>query len=267
MLKNSKSRLRDLLPKGLQVPAKYWYRRMRGELEEEMELLGLIVRKHELVIDVGANRGVYAYRLWRLGAEVEVFEPNPDCFGVLSAWAVGKSRVNLHSVALSNCEGSANLHIPIDEAGVEHDASASIEQTSFEHARNQLVSLRTLDSYGFEGVSLIKIDVEGHECGVVEGARETLVTSKPVLLIEIEERHSGTPIKEVFDKILALGYRGFFLEQSRLTSLEKFEVAHHQPIGNFVESKGHYINNFLFFHRDRLASGEYNNLVKGTLRV
>jgi len=109
---------------GFQVPAKYWFGWFRGTLEEEMKLLALIVAKHDRVIDVGGNRGVYAYRLSKLGAKVEVFEPNPTCYEVLSAWASGKPDVNLHSVALSSDEGSANLHIPIDESGVEHDSSA-----------------------------------------------------------------------------------------------------------------------------------------------
>lgn len=265
MFNNLKTHLRNLLPKKYQVPAKYWYGKLHGTLEAEMKLLEFIVRSHNRVIDIGGNRGIYAYRLWRLGAQVEVFEPNPTCYAVLSAWAAGKPDVSLHSVALSNRQGSANLHIPIDESGVEHDASASIENAGFAHARDQLVPLRTLDSYGFEGLSLIKIDVEGHEYGVIEGAEVTLASSKPALLVEIEQRHNGRPIGEVFEKILGVGYQGFFLGKDELTSLGHFDVARHQSMENFGESKGPYINNFLFLHRDRLADGEYGFLVDGRL--
>jgi FkbM family methyltransferase len=265
MSNNMKTHLRNLLPKRYQVPAKYWYGKLHGTLEAEMNLLDSIVRSHDKVIDIGGNRGIYAYRLWRLGAKVEVFEPNPTCYAVLSAWAAGKPDVSLHSVALSNHEGSANLHIPIDESGVEHDASASIENAGFAHARDQLVPLRTLDSYGFEGLNLIKIDVEGHEYGVIEGAEVTLASSKPALLVEIEQRHNGRPIGEVFEKILGHGYQGFFLGKDGLTSLAHFDVTHDQSMENFGESKGPYINNFLFLHRDRLADGEYVSLVDGRL--
>ena len=176
-----------------------------------MKFLTLLVRQDDVAIDIGGNRGVYAYQLWRLGASVEVFEPNPICFSVLESWAVGKPGVHLHSVALSSRAGSANLHIPIDGAGVEHDASASIEQTGFAQTRDQLVSLQTLDSYRFENVALIKIDVEGHEYAVLDGASATLTSSRPALLVEIEQRHSGRPISEVFDKVQSYGYQGFFL--------------------------------------------------------
>ena len=260
MYDSLKTHIRDMLPKSYQVPAKYYYGWLRNELEEEMKLLGLIVRNDDRVIDVGGNRGIYAYQLWRLGAKVEVFEPNPDCVGVLAAWAASKSDVNIHSVALSSRSGSANLYIPIDESGAEHDASASIENAGFEHSRDQSVSLQTLDSYRFEDVSFIKIDVEGHEYSVIEGAALLLASSRPALLVEIEQRHSGRPIGEVFEKILGFGYQGFFLLESELTGLENFEVARHQSIENFSDSKGCYINNFLFLHRDRLAVGEYGAL-------
>jgi FkbM family methyltransferase len=256
-----KSKIRDLLPSRYQVPAKYLFGWCRGTLEEEMNLLPLIVRRHDRAIDVGGNRGVYTYRLWKLGAKVEVFEPNPVCHEVLSAWAAGKPTVHLHSVALSSAEGSANLHIPIDESGVEHDASASIENIGFPQSRDQLVPLRTLDSYEFEDVRLIKIDVEGHEYAVIEGAAATLASSQPALLIEVEQRHNNRQVSEVFEKTLKFGYKGFFLQENELAPLENFDVSRHQSMENFGESEEPYINNFLFLHQDRLADGEYDELM------
>ncbi len=260
-----KTVVRDLLPARYQVPAKYWYGAFRGGLEEEMKFLRLLVKPHDRVIDVGGNRGVYAYKLWRLGATVEVFEPNPTCLSVLTAWAKGKPTVHLHPVALSSHAGSANLHIPVDKLGVEHDASASIEHTGFEQSRDELVPLRTLDSFDFQRVSLIKIDVEGHEYSVSEGATATIAASRPALLVEIEQRHSTRPIDEVFAKVLGLGYQGFFVARSKITRLEEFNLAAHQSMANFNGTKGPYINNFLFLNRDRIASGEYDAVADGLL--
>jgi FkbM family methyltransferase len=102
-----------------------------------MKFLGYLVRSQDLVVDVGGNRGIYAYQFWKLGARVEVFEPNPACSRVLSAWAAGKAGVNVHSLALSSHAGSANLHIPIDESGIKHDSSASIENAGFLHTHDE----------------------------------------------------------------------------------------------------------------------------------
>jgi hypothetical protein len=125
------------------------------------------------------------------------------------------------------------------------------------------VPLQTLDSYRFEGVSLIKIDVEGHEYSVIEGAAKTITSSRPALLIEIEQRHIHRPIADVFEKIRGFCYQGFFMGVLGLTSLEEFDVARHQSMENFGTEKAPYINNFLFLHRDRLKDGEYSALLNG----
>lgn len=258
---------RELLPKRYQVPVKYWYGWLVRTLEVELEFLRLIVRNQDHVIDVGGNRGIYTYHLWKLGAKVEVFEPNPTCSRILEAWAGGRPDMNVHSVALSSCAGYSHLHIPVDESGIEHDASASIENPGFAPARDLLVSLQTLDSYQFEGVQLIKIDVEGHECSVIEGAAATITSSKPALLVEIEQRHNDRPIREVFEKILGFGYQGFFMGREGLTPLENFNPTVHQSMDNFDHPNRRYINNFLFFHASRLANGQYDMIVKGKGRL
>jgi FkbM family methyltransferase len=255
-----KATIRELIPPKYQVPAKYWFSALRGSLENELKILGLIVGDDDRVIDIGANRGVYAYRLWKLGSRVEVFEPNPVCNRVLLAWAAEKSKVNVHCVALSDHQGSASLHIPIDEFGVEHDASASMENNTATNFRDQSVVLRTLDSYDFRDLQLIKLDVEGHEYSVIEGAIETMSSSKPAMLVEIEQRHNGRPISGVFKRIFESGYRGFFLTCNGLEPLENFELASHQSLINFGKAKKLYINNFLFLHQERMAADEYLNL-------
>ena len=73
-----------------------------------------------------------------------------------------------------------------------------------------------IDNYDFDDVDLIKIDVEGHEEYVIEGARNVIQSNKPILIVEIEQRHLKQ-IEEVFQSILKLNYKGFFLENGNLT--------------------------------------------------
>ncbi len=256
-----KNAIRDLIPSQFQVPLKYYYNTFQSKIEPEMRLLKYLVSKNDCVIDVGGNRGVYTYKLWKLGAKIEVFEPNPTCLQVLKPWVAKKPDVNLHPVGLSNSEGSVNLHIPIDADGIEHDASATIEDTNFKESRDQLVSIKTLDGYQFQNVSFIKIDVEGHESQVIEGAQLLLKTSKPALLVEIEQRHNNQSVGEVFQQVLKLGYSGFFLDQNKIIGIEKFDVSEYQSLANFEKSQGQYINNFLFLCEKKLAEGCYDDLV------
>ena len=65
------------------------------------------------------------------------------------------------------------------------------------------VEARTIDSFGFTNVSLIKIDVEGHELEVLKGATETILSSHPVLIIEM-----GKVTRAVIEPMLVgKGYR------------------------------------------------------------
>lgn len=246
-----KTLLRDIIPQKLQVPVKYGFNRFGTALEPEMEVLKYFIDEDDLVIDVGGNRGIYAYRFWKLGARVEIFEPNINCFRVLSSWGTDKNTINVHHVALSNVAGSAFLHVPVDDEGIEHDSSGSVESIESESTHDQQVELRQLDSYQFEGIRFIKIDVEGHEASVIEGAAETIRSMRPFMLIEIEQRHKGTPVLEMVDRILEYGYEGYFLRNRKLVSVDEFELEKDQNPSNLGNPAQEYINNFVFIHESR----------------
>lgn len=259
------SRLKDaaagLLPARLHVPVHYVYGRLRGYHEPEMRLLPDLVRARDRAIDVGGNRGTYAYRLAQLGARVDVFEPNPAYLRGLAGWAARRRDVAVHRVALSSSEGRAALNIPVGAGGIEHGSAASIEAASAgRDSRAEMVALRTLDSYAISDAAFIKIDVEGHEHAVIAGAAETLRASCPALLVEIEQRHVERPIQDVFDEIAALGYRGFFLLDGRLRPLATFAADLHQASASHGSPPRPYVNNFLFLHAARIDGGRYRAL-------
>jgi FkbM family methyltransferase len=260
MTSRLKSTIRDALPGALQVPLKFYVDRWRGYHEPEMTLLPYLVTPGDRAIDVGGNRGAYAYQLYRQGTKVEVFEPNPACFKVLQAWARHRDSVTIHPVGLSDHQGSVELQIPIDDSGVEHDASASMEPHLFARARAQVVSLRTLDSYGLEGARFLKIDVEGHESNVLKGAAALLAASRPAVLVEIERRHLARPMVEVFDLIVQSGYVGWFLDRGVLRTIAQFDPAVDQSMTAFEGGGGGYINNFLFLAQEHVADGRYERL-------
>ncbi len=232
------------IPLKYQVPLRYWYRRIRHRLEKELPIVCELVPAGAIAIDVGANNGLYTYALSRLGARVEAFEPVPVCARTLEAFGSGNVRV--HEVALSSSSGERDMFVP-RARGVMHTGLASFRKPDgmFEAIR---VPVRRLDEYRFKGVSFIKIDVEGHELEIVRGATQTIATSHPMLLIEVEQRHLTIPMEEVFRELLQMGYKGFFLFDGRINPLNAFSYTRHQEafLDNVLADE--YVNNFIFLH-------------------
>lgn len=256
-----KSVVRKRLPARWQVPIKYRYCQFRGTIEKEIRILPLFLEKGDLAIDVGGNLGAYSFALKKLGCQVVVFEPNPDCATVLQAWGKYLSDVTVWPLALSSEPGSAVLRVPVDQDGIEHSSSASIEDAKVEeNVRCHDVKLEPLDAFGLFGAKFIKIDVEGHELSVLAGAEQTIAESRAALLVEIEQRHNLRSIDDVFATILARGYQGFFLAGALLRPLGDFDLELHQTIDAFQAGDKVYVNNFLFLHESRIEGGDYDKL-------
>jgi hypothetical protein len=73
--------------------------------------------------------------------------------------------------------------------------------------------------------SIVKIDVEGYELAVIEGAIETITTHRPALVVEIEEQHqpAGQSIDDVFGRISDLGYVLFAIGSAGPFPISRFE--------------------------------------------
>jgi FkbM family methyltransferase len=171
--------------------------------EPEFDRLARWVATGDWVLDVGANLGHYTARLATLvgpGGRVLAFEPVPDTFECLTA---NVRRLGLHNVTLFNaavCEhqGLVSMVVPTLASGWPNPYEAHIEASP---AAIPVLGL-AVDSLAIpRPVTLVKIDVEGHEWGALRGMRGLLERDRPTLIVE-------TFSAEVDAWIEALGYRG-----------------------------------------------------------
>jgi FkbM family methyltransferase len=179
--------------------------------EPEWHLLDHLVDPARAAIDVGANVGLYAGRLAQLCPRVHAFEPIPWLADALAAKL--PDNVRLHRIALSDQPGTAELRIPF-RADVEEHGLATLEDNNRlegEDIRRVACTLARLEDVVTEPVGFIKIDVEGHELAVLNGARRILREHRPVLLVESEKRHHPGAPQNVFDLMREEGYSGLFL--------------------------------------------------------
>jgi len=143
-------------------------------------------------IDVGANFGVYTCIIakQRLAGRVIAFEPNRSAFERLRAHIVlnGLTRVEIHPFAAGAAHGSGKL-LPAAISGL----SAMVESHPDAYSV-QVVSLDELLSLSGQAIAL-KIDVEGYELAVIEGARKLLSENYGYAQIETLDEEDDSVIE------------------------------------------------------------------------
>ena len=149
---------------------------------DECNFLFQLASEHKgLVLDVGAHIGCMTQVFVRAGCTVEAFEPQPYIYDLLqkNTKTAGKY-VNTHRMALSYNSRTVEMPLIDYEAVDINTAAASI----CEGGKGLEVHTDTIDSFKFENVSIIKVDAEGSEQEVLDGAIETIGRSHPIIYLE-----------------------------------------------------------------------------------
>lgn len=160
-----------------------------------MDELGFLTALHRpgLIVDAGAHDGLLALPLARLpGARVLAFEPLPAAFARLVTAGAGLPNLEARPQALGDAPGELALTVPVvDGVALEQWASTVKDFAAHPHVGRQrvMVPVVTLDSLALPQLSALKIDAEGAEYEVLRGARQTLRRCRPLLTLELEERH------------------------------------------------------------------------------
>jgi FkbM family methyltransferase len=202
--------------------------------------LPFLVDPRRNAVDAGANKGTYTYFLARLAKHVHAFEPNPKMFQILRRSTA--RNVTASPIALSNEAGTAELRIPRQRKGGYSNQGGSLSSAKISrNYKSVVVEARRLDDIELGDVGFIKIDVEGFEQEVIDGAAATIKRCRPTMLVELEERYTKVPIERALQNILDLGYRGLFLDRGILRPLEDFD-----PETQHRTTTNGYIFNFIF---------------------
>jgi FkbM family methyltransferase len=172
------------------------------------------------VVDVGANEGQFAERLRTVvgySGRIESFEPTPATHALLAQRAIADASWHVHPWALGDCDGTATLnlfdsgtwnslhepdHVHLREAGRSLPKVGSAE-----------VEVRRLDSVwgdvvGDDEITLVKVDAQGHDAAVMDGARGVLAAISVVMLEgSLTTFYEGeTRLPELLDHMADLGF-------------------------------------------------------------
>jgi len=192
--------------------------------EQDFELIRFLRTKPgEAFCDIGCNRGqsIDSFLMFNKSCEIVAFEPNPIIFAKARSRFEGNAGITIHNVGLSAERGSKMLYVPKYRTTY-FDELASFDNESAQNwfFTNRIMGLDRkrvlleefecklvpLDDYQVSP-AIIKIDVQGYEMQVIQGAWSTISRSRPILLIENDDRSSAERVMRQVSKLGYVSYR------------------------------------------------------------
>jgi FkbM family methyltransferase len=183
--------------------------------------------RKRVCLDVGANIGNHAVAFASSFQRVICFEPNPDVYRVLEINAALKTNIETRNIGASNCTQTLTATVWSSNIG-----SATVEENLKEkskgrgHSKQVAFKLECLDTLldaaTAATVDFVKIDVEGHEVSVLEGAAKLLSTQKPVVALEVLKVGFQSHQHPAIQLLQSFGYDHFYTVETPRMKQGKF---------------------------------------------
>lgn len=177
-------------------------------------ILKHFLRPGDTFVDVGSNHGTFAITAAQLvapGGLVIAIEPQARLADLIRrSLGLQSTRFVVHNAACGESTGTARLYVPRATSG-----SSGLHPAFSAVSRHEIVTVPVarlddlLQSERLPGRVFVKIDIEGSEVDCLAGARDFLSTSKPSILIEINERAlaaAGSSTMALTDALRGAGY-------------------------------------------------------------
>jgi FkbM family methyltransferase len=200
----------------------YWWHGARREMAT-MALFAELIRTGDVVLDVGSHIGYIALYFARLvgpQGRVFAFEPGPNNLPYIRRNVGSSANVTIVEKALSTRSGTEPLYVE-SLTGQNNSMLRNFEGLRANErvalkadVHEVVVEVTTLDDFARSRdvrPAFVKIDVEGFESEVLEGARETLAATLPRLMVEVQRHHD-----RVFALLSELGYAMFREDRVRI---------------------------------------------------
>jgi len=191
--------------------------------KESLKIWSTLSQKSNVIIDIGANTGIYSIVSKNNNRKANVIAVEPidiNCKILKKNCKKNGYAITLEQCALSDKEGTAKMYMLKDKinymTSVNEDRYALLSENSNvgKDTNDEKIAVEINlkpFSYLFEknnlsDVNLIKIDIEGHEAHVVKSMIPYLISHKPSILLEIIGKDSADELDAIFKQI---GYQKY----------------------------------------------------------
>lgn len=172
------------------------------------------LKDNDIFYDIGANYGFYTYLSLEFCKEVHSFEPLPTVFKELENNLSTVNKVFLNNVAISNINGLINLYLSVS-SDVSTINEEILEITPYKYFDKVKVKAITLDEYinNHSKPTVIKMDAEGAESMIIEGARQFLKNNSPIITMEVWSGENGKNISmRSVEMLRNLGFQSYYID-------------------------------------------------------
>ena len=198
----------------------------RGKKDEDVaiDMIEKLPTTAPIVFDIGANIGLFIKafnKSQNKPGAVLAFEPSSYIFSILKRTLARFKNVTCYQLAFDSKNGQATLSTPLKKSGAMRSALAHIGNTFTGDHQKEIVEARTLDSFvkeiGQERIDLIKIDVEGAEFAILQGAKTILKKIRPFWYVEISEASGrfDNSKQDTFDILIKANYHAFYFNEEK----------------------------------------------------
>jgi FkbM family methyltransferase len=241
-----------------------WKSLAQSDFDAELLLIEFLITQNTVFFDIGSNKGEYAFFAEKLmpSKNIYLFEPEKKLFRQLQRMF---PKSNVFDIAISDSTGTRQFKIPEINGVIDNCLSSlEVERTEVNETQSTRydVNTDTLDNFTKRHrvrPSLIKIDVEGHELSVLDGAINYINREHPTFIIEIEQRHHEQDINFVFDDFKKQGYNCYYYSKEKAQLLPYNDKSYLTNSIAYFGTKD-YVNNYIFIH-------ESNGLLKRIANV
>lgn len=164
---------------------------------------GKYVDPMKTVLDIGAATGMYTHYWAQKAARVHSFEAVPDVYKQLEKVKERFDNIVTHNKAVGKESGSATFYVD----------DKRLSNSGFTDLVDGIpidVEVVAVDDLDLTDIGFMKIDVEGHELDVLNGAVKTIERDRPVCMVEVYPKFNQGPVSATFDWFFERDYDAYY---------------------------------------------------------